>query len=150
MTRNRSDNLMSATLVVHAPASPMSAYFLCRPPGHGKQYGPPHSTTPVQAEVTCRGCLHKLDPVHILTEPGLVTAWIGTGDPHSVTSDDAMVLVTAVRYTRAEGATFSGWVVRNERDGTHSDPIRLRADAVRQLRDMAAEIAPLYLDSVKA
>lgn len=144
-------NLISRdTPIVHAPATPDSDYYLCRPVRTRGQYGPPHSRGRTDSPVTCKTCLRRLaalaDPVQYLADPGLITAYVGEGDPYGLNNNRAAVLATAVRYTLAEGASFSGWVVRNEVDGSHSDPIRLKRDALAQLRDIAAEVAPLYAD----
>lgn len=139
---------------VHAPDTPDSDYYLCRPQGTRGQYGAPVSWCRTSSPVTCKACLRKLaatDPkaVKLLVEPVLVTAYIGTGDPYAM-DDKAIVLATATRYTRREGAGFSGWVVRNEHSSSdYSDPIATKADAIAQLRTMAAELAPRYLDSLK-
>jgi hypothetical protein len=136
--------------IVHAPATPDSDYYLCRPARTRGQYGPPHSRGRTVSPVTCKACLRKLaataDPVKYLNEPGLVTAYVGEGDPYGLRNTRAAVLATATRFTLAEGASFSGWVVRNEVDGSYSDPIRLRTDALAQLRDIAAEQAPKFAD----
>lgn len=64
--------------------------------------------------------------------------------PGRLVRDDE--LVEAVRFYRSEGASFSGWIVRNVRGFIHgehpSDPIRTRAEAVevllaRELSDTA-------------
>lgn len=39
--------------------------------------------------------------------------------------------VEAARFSRAEGAHFTGWVVRYDRRGEYSDPIPTKAEALR-------------------
>jgi hypothetical protein len=134
---------------VHAPDTPDSDYYLCRPQGTKGQYGAPASWCRTDSGVTCKACLRKLNLVRLLTEPGLVTAYIGTGDPYAL-DDKAIVLATATRFTRREGADFTGWVVRNAHSSSdYSDPIARKADALRLLRAMAAKLAPVHLDSLK-
>lgn len=81
--------------------------------------------------------------IKYLREPGLITAYIGH-DPYAPQSD-SVILATAERFYRSRGASFSGWVVRDDRGG-YSDPINGRADAMAELRRVAAEIAPRYVE----
>lgn len=62
-TVHASQNLLSRTLVVHAPATPDSDYYLCRPPGTKGLYGPSVSIRRTSSPVECKACVRKLEAV---------------------------------------------------------------------------------------
>jgi hypothetical protein len=48
--------------------------------------------------------------------------------------------ITATRFYKSEGASFSGWVVSNEEDRFHySDPIASKARAIEIMKAMYRE-----------
>jgi hypothetical protein len=79
--------------------------------------------------------------IHYLREAGMVTAYVGDGDPYDPNNADATIIALAERFYQSRGATFSGWVVRGEISRSYSDPIPNKASALAQLYDLAAEEA---------
>lgn len=53
-------------------------------------------------------------------------------------NDNGTMLAHADRFTLASGASFSGWVVRNDRTSTYTDPIATKPEAIEELVQMAA------------
>lgn len=37
-------------------------------------------------------------------------------------------MISAVRFYKANGATFSGWIIKDDRDGTFSDPVETEVE----------------------
>jgi hypothetical protein len=48
--------------------------------------------------------------------------------------ENVEVVAEATRYYQRDGATFSGWIVASHGDGSHSDPIPNKREALAQLR----------------
>lgn len=88
--------------------------------------------------------------VRFLHCPGLIVAWIGEGDPLAMGRPQVpprnIILATATRFTKRQGAAFSGWVVATDHE--HGDVIPCRSDALASLRALAQRELPLYADGV--
>lgn len=63
-------------------------------------------------------------------EPGRVLANILDRSKY----ENVEVVAEATRYYKRDGATFSGWIVASHGDGSHSDPIPNKREAMAQLR----------------
>lgn len=88
------------------------------------------------------------DFVHYVDTPGQITAlWspVPIQDPKYVLAhitdrsrfDSVEVVAEANRFTKRDGAVYPGWVVRSGVD--HSEPLTLKADALRSLDSAVAE-----------
>lgn len=94
--------------------------------------------------------LRREPVVKYLHTPGLVTAYIGDGDPYANDNDPgappgSVILATAARYTKREGAERAGWVVSG---GDDSDVIPRKADAMVTLKYEAERQMRLRVDSL--
>ena len=61
-----------------------------------------------------------------------VVEWPGYIAVDVLESSEWVEVANCTRYTRTEGASFTGWVVR-DRHGNHTDPIAIKHDAMRNL-----------------
>ena len=52
--------------------------------------------------------------------------------------------ISAAKYTKSQGAGFTGWVVRDERDRLcYSDPIPTKREAIKAMREMLGDASLL-------
>lgn len=87
---------------------------------------------------------------HLIHGSGRVRAVVeGAGfcrrAPGAGLAEDPFAIADAVRYTLPEtDGAYYGWIVSDRTGRQHSDPIRLKADAVAELLHLANDLVRTY------
>lgn len=99
------------------------------------------TATPDPSRITSPYRVVRSAPWHydaILNDPrGYV---VTMGDPERPIYSGGHVIAQAVKYSRAETGTWSGWIVSQPSSGDHSDPIKNIPAMLTNLRSTADEI----------